>query len=108
MFRRGSVLRVLLLWLWIILRARQHLKSAIYWRRTTFLLLGTTDRLQPMDIYVNKLAKEYLKKQFDEWYSEMVMQQLEGKDVENLEGIEIQPISDEKFSSRVSVTKIFQ
>ena len=45
-----------------------------------------------MDISVNKPAKEYLKKQFDEWYSEMVMQQLEGKDVEDLEGIEIQPI----------------
>ena len=31
---------MLLLWLWIILRARQHLKSPIYWRRTTFLLLA--------------------------------------------------------------------
>jgi len=34
-----------------------------------------------MDISVNKPAKEYLKKQFEDWYSEMVMQQLDGKDI---------------------------
>ena len=54
---------------------------------------NTTDRLQPMDVSVNKPAKEYLKKQFDEWYSKMVMEQLDGKDMEDLEGAEIQPIN---------------
>ena len=46
-----------------------------------------------MDVSVNKLAKDYLKKQFDEWYSKMVMEQLDAKDMEDLEGAEIQPIN---------------
>ena len=54
---------------------------------------NTTDRLQPMDVSVNKPAKEYLKKQFDEWYSEMVIEQLDGKDMDDLESAEIQPIN---------------
>ena len=52
-----------------------------------------TDRLQPMDISVNKPAKEYLKKEFEDWYSEQVMQQLDGKDIDDLESTEIQPIN---------------
>ena len=31
-----------------------------------------TDRLQPMDVAVNKPAKVFLKKQFQNWYSEEV------------------------------------
>ena len=54
---------------------------------------NTTDRLQPMDISVNKPAKEYLKKEFEDWYSEQVMQQLDGKDMDDLESTEIQPIN---------------
>ena len=54
---------------------------------------NTTDRLQPMDLSVNKPVKEYLKKQFEEWYSEMVMEQLDGKDMDDLEYAEIQPIN---------------
>ena len=54
---------------------------------------NTTDRLQPMDVSVNKPAKEYLKKQFDEWYSEMVIEQLDRKDMDDLESAEIQPIN---------------
>ena len=46
-----------------------------------------------MDISVNKSAKEYLKKEFEDWYSELVMQQLDGKDIDDLESIEIQPIN---------------
>ena len=52
-----------------------------------------TDRLQPMDISVNKPAKEYLKKEFEDWYSEQVMQQLDGKDMDDLESTKIQPIN---------------
>ena len=37
---------------------------------------NTTDLLQPMDISVNKPAKEYLRRQFQQWYSEEVMKQL--------------------------------
>jgi len=31
-----------------------------------------TDKLQPMDLSVNKSLKEFLKKQLDDWYSQMV------------------------------------
>ena len=53
---------------------------------------NTTDLLQPMDISVNKPAKDYLRAHFDEWYSQEVMKQLEGRELEDLEDIDIQPI----------------
>ena len=36
-----------------------------------------TDRLQPLDVSVNKAAKEYLCRQFQEWYSEQILRQLQ-------------------------------
>ena len=36
-----------------------------------------TDCLQPMDLSVNKCAKEFLKRKFREWYSEQVKEQLD-------------------------------
>ena len=36
-----------------------------------------TDRLQPLDVSVNKAAKEFLRSQFQEWYSEQICQQLQ-------------------------------
>ena len=36
---------------------------------------NTTDLLQPMDIAVNKPAKDFLKCQFEHWYSDKVMSQ---------------------------------
>ena len=36
-----------------------------------------TDRLQPLDISVNKSAKEFLRRQFHEWYAEQICHQLE-------------------------------
>ena len=36
-----------------------------------------TDRLQPLDVSVNKAAKEFLRNQFQEWYSEKICQQLQ-------------------------------
>ena len=53
---------------------------------------NTTDRLQPMDIAVNKPAKDYLKRQFAQWYSDKVQKQLEGQDITDLETLELQPI----------------
>ena len=38
-----------------------------------------TDRLQPLDVSVNKSAKEFLRKKFHVWYAENVCAQLEGK-----------------------------
>ena len=49
---------------------------------------NTTDLLQPMDISVNKPAKNFIKNKFQEWYSDQIMKQLEGHD----ESIEIEPI----------------
>ena len=50
---------------------------------------NTTDWLQPLDISVNKPAKQFLKKKFDEWYTDQIMQQIHGQDVEE---VELQPV----------------
>ena len=38
-----------------------------------------TDRLQPLDLSVNKAAKEFLRNQFQQWYASDVCLQFEGK-----------------------------
>ena len=48
-----------------------------------------TDRLQPMDLSVNKAAKNFLRGRFNEWYSEQVADQL-GDD---LDGLLAQPVN---------------
>jgi len=40
-----------------------------------FVLPNCTDRLQPLDISVNKSAKDYLKSQFQQWYSDQIFEQ---------------------------------
>ena len=40
---------------------------------------NTTDRLQPLDIAVNKPAKTSMKGKFEEWYAYEVVKQLEGQ-----------------------------
>ena len=35
-----------------------------------------TDRLQPLDLSVNKAAKEFLRTQFSNWYSDQICNQL--------------------------------
>lgn len=45
-----------------------------------------TDRLQPLDLSLNKPAKTFLRGQFEEWYSTQVCSQLD-------EGDKIQPVS---------------
>ncbi len=52
---------------------------------------NTTDLLQPMDIAVNKLAKDFLKRKFEHWYSDEVTNQLQG--VSDVESVEIQPVN---------------
>ena len=37
-----------------------------------------TDRLQPLDVSVNKAAKEFLRNEFQEWYAKQVCEQLKG------------------------------
>ena len=36
-----------------------------------------TDKLQPLDLSVNKPAKDFLRKKFQEWYGDIVCKQLE-------------------------------
>ena len=38
-----------------------------------------TDRLQPLDISINKPAKNFLREQFQDWYADQICQQLQGK-----------------------------
>ena len=49
-----------------------------------------TDRLQPMDISVNKAAKDFLRQRFNEWYSEKVADQLGDGDIDQLQ---VQPVN---------------
>ena len=51
---------------------------------------NTTDQLQPMDLSVNKPAKNFLKRCFEDWYAEQVTAQLDGGDAESTE---LQPVS---------------
>ena len=49
------------------------------------------DRLQPLDVSINKAAKDYLRWQFQEWYSNPILKQLdEGTKVKDLEPVDIQ------------------
>lgn len=38
-----------------------------------------TDRLQPLDVSVNKPAKTFLRQQFHKWYAEQICEQLQEK-----------------------------
>lgn len=42
-----------------------------------FVPPNCTDKLQPLDLTINKPAKEYLRHKFQNWYSQQVVQQLE-------------------------------
>ncbi len=53
---------------------------------------NTTDQLQPLDISVNKPAKDFLKRKFEDWYSEKISNQLCGHSTEELESIELNPV----------------
>ena len=52
---------------------------------------NTTDLLQPMDITVNKPAKDFLKQKFEQWYSDEVVKQLNA--ISDIESAELQPVN---------------
>ncbi len=37
---------------------------------------GCTDRLQPMDVSINRAAKAFLERQFQDWYAQQVMENM--------------------------------
>ena len=45
----------------------------------------TTDKLQPMDLTVNKPAQDFLKQKFQEWYSDQILKQLDSSTTTNQE-----------------------
>ena len=49
-----------------------------------------TDQFQPMDLSVNKPAKEFLRSKFSDWYSEKVRQQID--DVDDIGKVELVPV----------------
>ena len=51
---------------------------------------NTTDLLQPLDVSVNKPAKDFLRQKFQEWYSEKLIEQVGEDDVDD---IEINPVN---------------
>ena len=53
---------------------------------------NTTDKLQPLDLSVNKPAKDFVRRKFQEWYSDKILDQLEN----NIE---------EEIDTRLSVMK---
>ena len=57
---------------------------------TCILPPNTTDLLQPMDLSVNKPAKEFLRQKFQEWYADQVVKLSRGQDIETAE---IEPVN---------------
>ena len=43
------------------------------------VLANCTDRLQPLDLSINKPAKEFLRKEFQNWYAQQICKQLDEK-----------------------------
>ena len=41
------------------------------------MLTNCTDKLQPLDLSVNKLAEDFMKSRFQEWYAGIICKQLD-------------------------------
>ena len=67
-------------------------RLSLYNIHTCYLPPNTTDRLQPLDVSVNKPAKDFLRRKFDDWYSQQVINQLNGKSDEEIEDFQLPPI----------------
>ena len=46
---------------------------------------NSVDLLQPMDLSVNKPAKDYFRRLFKEWCSQQISHQIQGKDIDSIE-----------------------
>ena len=49
---------------------------------------NTTDRLQPMDLSINKPVKDYLRREFEDWYASQINDQIQG----DIEFAELKPV----------------
>ena len=56
---------------------------------TAVVPANCTDRLQPLDVGVNKTAKEFLRRQLHEWYSEQISSQLQGDESATIQPIDL-------------------
>lgn len=52
---------------------------------------NTTDRLQPMDVSVNKPIKQFLRNKFEDWFTQKIVSQLEGHDINDIDKLDIIP-----------------
>ena len=64
---------------------------------STLFPANCSDKLQPLDLSVNKPVKDFMKRQFQNWYGEMICKQLEDK-VE--EEVDMRPSVMKPFSAR--------
>ena len=46
---------------------------------------NTTDKLQPLDLSVNKPAKDFVRRKFQEWYRDKILDQLENNIEEEID-----------------------
>ena len=51
----------------------------------TLIPPNCTDRLQPLDLSVNKAAKDFLRDQFREWYAKQVCMQLQEGEIKTVD-----------------------
>ena len=50
---------------------------------------GCTDRIQPLDVSVNKDVKDCLRRQFQEWYSDQILRQLQQNESEQITPVDL-------------------
>ena len=53
---------------------------------------NTTNKFQPMDVAVNKPAKNFLRRKLEGWYADQVTEQLNNAGASDIDSIELQPV----------------
>ncbi len=51
---------------------------------------NSTDRLQPMDLTINKPIKDFMKTKFQGWYAEEISKQIDRQ--QSMEAVELEPV----------------
>ena len=75
-------------------KGQSPLQWTVFWMQTAFMFassLPTLPRLPPTTRHLHKLTcKGFFKRKFEDWYSNDIMKQLEGREIESAE---LQPIN---------------